>query len=267
MEWNDSYKIGVVSVDSQHEELVNLLGKLQASIKLGDDQKAFANTIRALVDYTNYHFFTEEEFMQSVHYPKLDMHKRIHQKLISDVKGILIGLKKGNPVRPISLMRFLNDWVCKHILEEDMEIGKYLRSQQFKKDPEASINKPLENQYSQLTAKVLSLIKQYENGVIASNEYHVTFAKLLEDHFNFAGSEKIKVFSAAISFMYSLTKKGNITEDEKKHLNTILLKKAISHKMLDSFEDTNSKIQFFKNLKDENNITIEDYELFNKECL
>lgn len=267
MEWNDNFKIGVVSVDSQHEELVNLLGKLQASIKLGDDQKAFANTIRALVDYTNYHFSTEEEFMQSVHYPKLDMHKRIHQKLISDVKGILIGLKQGNPVRPISLMRFLNDWVCKHILEEDMEIGKYLRSQQFKKYPETPINKPSENQYCQLTARVLSLIKQHENGVLADNDYHTAFVNLLEGHFNFAGSEKITVISGAISFMDSLTKKGNITENEKKHLNTILLKKAISHKMLDSFESSNAKIRFFKNLKDENIITIEDYELFNKECL
>lgn len=267
MEWNDNFKIGVVSVDSQHEELVNLLGKLQASIKLGNDQKAFSNTIRALVDYTNYHFSTEEEFMQSVHYPKLDMHKKIHQKLISDVKNILMGLKQGNPVKPISLMRFLNDWVCKHILEEDLEIGKHLRSQQFKKYPEAGSSQTSENQYCQLTAKVLSLLKQHENGVIADNEYYSAFTNLLEGHFNFAGSEKINVFSGAISFMESLTKKGHITDDEKKHLNTILLKKAISHKMLTCFKDTNSIIRFFKNLKDENIITTEDYEIFIKECL
>jgi hemerythrin len=266
MEWNDNFKIGVVSVDSQHEELVNLLNKLQTSIKLGDDQKAFANTIRALVDYTNYHFSTEEEFMQSIRYPKLDIHKIIHEKLITDVKNILIGLKHGNPVKAISLMRFLNDWVCKHILEEDLEIGKYIRSQQFKKYPESSNSKSSENQYSQLTARVLSLLKQYKNGVIVEKEYHVAFANLLDDHFNFAGSEKISAFSKTISFMESLLKKGHITEDEKKHLNTILLKKAISQKMLASFEDTNSIIRFFKNLKDENIITTEDYEIFKKDC-
>jgi hemerythrin len=267
MEWNDNFKIGVVSVDSQHEELVNLLNKLQTSIKLGDDQKAFANTIRALVDYTNYHFSTEEEFMSSIRYPKLDIHKTIHEKLISDVKNILIGLKQGNPVRAISLMRFLNDWVCKHILEEDLEIGKFIRSQQFKKYPESSNSKPSESLFYQLTARVLSLFKQYENGVLGENEYHVAFANLLDSHFNFAGSEKITAFSGAISFMESLSKKGHVTEDEKKHLNTILLKKAISHKLLACFENSNSIIRFIKNLKDENCITTEDYELFYKECL
>ena len=120
MKWLNEYNIGVEEIDNQHKSLFANLTLLKQSFSKEED---VIKTIKFLVDYTNSHFSKEEEFMQQISYPDYDNHKKIHQKLTSQVAEIIAGIKGGKPLDVSYLIRFLTDWLVNHILDEDSKIG------------------------------------------------------------------------------------------------------------------------------------------------
>jgi hemerythrin len=126
MEWHDSYYIGIEKIDQQHKELVQMVSRLQETLLHGDIHKEIGNGLRFLVDYTKHHFHDEEEIMTSMNYEDLPHHKELHKKLINEVVLVLMEIKKGKAVDPLSLIDFLVDWLINHVLYEDKKIGKFL---------------------------------------------------------------------------------------------------------------------------------------------
>ena len=126
MEWQESYCIGIEEIDLQHQELVKIISRLQATLAHGNINQEVANALRFLVDYTKRHFADEENFMQSINYEELPHHKELHKKLLNDVVLVLMELKKGKTVDPLAFVDFLVNWLINHVRYEDKKIGKYV---------------------------------------------------------------------------------------------------------------------------------------------
>lgn len=126
MEWYDSYNIGVAAIDRQHKELVHRISRLQATLANGDINQEVGNALRFLVDYSKRHFADEERIMMDINFEGLDRHKELHKKFVNDIVLILMDLKRGKTVDPLSFIDFLIDWLVKHIRHEDKKIGKRL---------------------------------------------------------------------------------------------------------------------------------------------
>ena len=67
-----------------------------------------------LAKYTVDHFATEERLMQAVNYPDCPAHKRAHNGLTDKAIEIIEGYKSGKPNSPMTLSRFLADWLRQH---------------------------------------------------------------------------------------------------------------------------------------------------------
>jgi hemerythrin len=119
--------VGNKTIDDQHKELVKLTNEFYKDCKTNGLAKAyFIKTIQGAVNYIKTHFSTEEEILRKVEYPVYDIHKKMHEDfIVKVVEQVHMLGKKDNP-DPVGFVRFLMEWVVKHIAHADKLYTPYL---------------------------------------------------------------------------------------------------------------------------------------------
>ncbi|MEN3112667.1 bacteriohemerythrin [Uliginosibacterium paludis] len=125
--WNDSYKVGVEEIDSQHKELVRLLNELHVSIREHHGSATSREILNQLVDYTRTHFMVEESLMRVSAYPEMQAHKHQHETLIEQVRALQEKLDSGVASISFELLHFLKRWLMHHINGDDKQFGAYFQ--------------------------------------------------------------------------------------------------------------------------------------------
>ena len=128
VQWQNSYSIGIKLVDEQHMELIKLTNKLFSNCMAGHERSrsTFLNTVHEAVDYTGYHFGTEEKIMERINYPEYAAHKQEHASFVREVFSKIEDFKAGKLLAPLTFVYFLRDWVLHHIAVRDKKLGDYL---------------------------------------------------------------------------------------------------------------------------------------------
>ena len=130
VQWQNSYSVGVKPIDEQHMELINFTNKLFSSCMSGQDKTkgAFLQAIHEAVEYTGYHFGTEERLMERINYPHYASHKKEHMDFVKEVLIKVEEFESGKVLVPLGFVYFLRDWVLHHIAVCDKRLGDYLLS-------------------------------------------------------------------------------------------------------------------------------------------
>ncbi len=126
MTWNDQLSVNIKLVDSQHKRLVDLLNNFHDAMKLGKGREAMAKTLSELVDYTCYHFTTEEDLFATHKYPEWLRHKHEHDALTKQAKDLNERCSRGELMPTAETMKFLKDWLSNHILVSDKKYSPFL---------------------------------------------------------------------------------------------------------------------------------------------
>lgn len=110
MIWKDEYDTGVKTCDDQHRNLVKMLNELLEAMKAGKGKEALDKVLTGLVEYTLYHFKTEEDAFKKYGYDRAasDFHKKEHDALVQQVADFKRRFDGGEMVT-IGLMNFLKD--------------------------------------------------------------------------------------------------------------------------------------------------------------
>jgi hemerythrin-like metal-binding protein/PAS domain S-box-containing protein len=87
IEWNDSLATGIASLDDQHIILVDLLGQLHIAINESRSRKQIRNISKAVSDYAEYHFNTEEKILNQNGYGNIVSHTAEHKLLLGKLKS------------------------------------------------------------------------------------------------------------------------------------------------------------------------------------
>ncbi len=122
--WENSYNIGIKSIDIQHKQLFDLVNKLFDLKDNVNVKEEIREILYAFSDYTIVHFKDEESYMASIGYPGLEEHKKIHQYIIESLSKIIhtpasLGIIKTK-------MRVVAKRILiEHIVEEDHKIALY----------------------------------------------------------------------------------------------------------------------------------------------
>ena len=130
--WKETYSLNVEEVDNQHKKLVELINDLHGAMISGKAKESLGKILSALIDYTLYHFATEEKFFDQYEYPDSNSHKKQHQDLVQQVAALQQKFEAGEKVLTIDVMNFLRDWLNDHILGSDKKFGPYLNSKGVK---------------------------------------------------------------------------------------------------------------------------------------
>lgn len=127
IEWKNEYSIGNDLIDSQHKQILKLINQLFDAIKENKGETLIEKSICDMVDYASYHFSNEESLMRNTNYPLIRDHKISHVSLVKEVTEYFYEYYTGIVRTPDEILLFLFDWIVNHILDVDLEFGKYLK--------------------------------------------------------------------------------------------------------------------------------------------
>jgi hemerythrin len=125
--WDNRYNTYVDEIDEQHQQLIKLIRKMRAVVENQFNQQIQSNVLDELLDYTHYHFNTEETLMVEHQYPFSEIHKRQHDEFTSRIHEFREDFCQGK-VQAFRILGFLVNWLIDHILVSDKELGHYLNS-------------------------------------------------------------------------------------------------------------------------------------------
>lgn len=136
--WRDEFSIKIPSIDTQHKELFNLIGKLAKSIRIGEGEESISLILNELMKYAEFHFKYEEDFFHKYNYPEVESHIRFHRKFEESIAGFKYIFESEKKHLSTKVIGFLYNWLTVHILKEDMAYSLFLE-QRMREDKSAPL--------------------------------------------------------------------------------------------------------------------------------
>ena len=118
-EWKPQYSVQIHSIDAQHQNLFRIAAELHRAMSSGQGKTALGGILDRLIQYTSAHFAHEERLMRLHDYPDLAAHQEEHQALTKQVLAFQAEFQAGRATMTVQLLRFLRDWLEKHIAASD----------------------------------------------------------------------------------------------------------------------------------------------------
>ncbi len=130
IQWDDSLSIGVDLIDGQHKMLIRRLNEVSEAIEMNQGEGAIAKTLDFLIDYTKFHFSSEEKQMAEQNYPGLDLQKQQHEEFKNSLRQFEEDFKEdgATPSLASHIRDFLFNWLIRHIKDVDHKFGEFLNN-------------------------------------------------------------------------------------------------------------------------------------------
>lgn len=126
--WSNQLAVGIEEIDAQHQKLVQLINALHEHMLAGDAADIMGKVLDRVVEYTGFHFSTEERLMAEYGYPQSASHKIEHAKLVHTALDLQAKVHSGHAHVTMETMKFLRNWLQHHIMQSDQSFGKFLQS-------------------------------------------------------------------------------------------------------------------------------------------
>jgi hemerythrin len=126
-DWDDDYSVGVLSIDRQHQVLIDYINRLNDEMsKPESDRNMLMYILNGLVGYTKSHFKYEEMLFELHEYPDTELHKERHLNLFERVAEFKARFDAGEQDVGEELLAFLKSWLNDHILKEDKAYSSHM---------------------------------------------------------------------------------------------------------------------------------------------
>ena len=129
MKWDGTLSIGVEAIDKQHQTWIDRLNDVSEALDSAQGASHIAKTLSFLVDYTRYHFGSEERYMEETGYPDLAAHRQKHHELGETLDNLVNDFDEegATPALAVAVDTFLQNWLVAHIKNVDQLFGDYLK--------------------------------------------------------------------------------------------------------------------------------------------
>ncbi len=126
IKWEERYEVKIKQIDDEHKKFLDVVNELITAMKEGKGKEIIESTIEKLVDYTKFHFSSEEKVFARYNLPTLDEHKKKHQDLIDKVVALQEQAKSKSFLISINVLDTLKSWLFDHIIGTDKKDAAYL---------------------------------------------------------------------------------------------------------------------------------------------
>ncbi len=117
-------------MDDHHKKLFAIINRLHASLKAEKSKEVLSSLLKELLEYTKFHFKSEEQLMKSYQYSGLSEQLDQHRKFEDKIAGVKKDFEAGKTLTlSADLMNFLKDWLLKHILIIDKKYSDFFNQQ------------------------------------------------------------------------------------------------------------------------------------------
>ena len=122
--WKERYSVHHTGLDAQHKELFNLAGKVYSLDMNAFTKEKARELFASFYGYMKKHFVEEQEYMESINYPKLEEHKEQHNEIVEGMNAILQKSHSYLEMRE-AMKKIVKDWLVDHILVHDLEYERW----------------------------------------------------------------------------------------------------------------------------------------------
>lgn len=127
IKWQDSYNVGIDSIDKDHRKLLGMINQLQTASHYITDESLVEHILDDLIDYTKYHFSREEKLMMESEYPNFLAHQKLHKDMIAQVTKFIDEYRLHKTRTVDEVTQFLKAWLIHHINGSDKEYVPYFK--------------------------------------------------------------------------------------------------------------------------------------------
>jgi hemerythrin len=121
LKWDDSMSVQIQEIDDQHKKLISLLNNFYTELQDGSVREKLGKLLDGLLEYTDFHFTTEENYMQKFNFEGFESHKNEHAAFIEKVQDVKKRYDEGKMVVSPEVTNYIKDWLVKHIKGTDQE--------------------------------------------------------------------------------------------------------------------------------------------------
>ena len=126
--WNSSLAVGVELIDEQHKMLIEKMNDITKAVEMHRGVPKIIKTLDFMIEYTDFHFGTEEKHMIAQEYPGYEAHKAQHEEFRKMVSDLEMDFQEEGVTESLAeaISTFLFNWLVNHIKGIDVQFGKYL---------------------------------------------------------------------------------------------------------------------------------------------
>lgn len=132
IQWQDQFNVGVEVIDNAHRKLFSIMRRLMELTEQKDKSRfACEEGIKFLKNYTLRHFAEEEAYMESISYPRQELHKHIHENFRVKTLPAMEQELEQSEFSDESVRLFTGiclGWLTGHIMMEDHMMSGKLQS-------------------------------------------------------------------------------------------------------------------------------------------
>lgn len=126
--WGPEFSVYIKGIDNQHRYLVTVLNNLYRNVLAGEGEEVVSEALNRLIDYTRFHFRSEEKLFDKYGYPRADSHRRQHESFVNKVTDFVKQYEAGEERVTLTILHFLSEWLKNHILVSDHDYGEWFYS-------------------------------------------------------------------------------------------------------------------------------------------
>jgi hemerythrin len=123
---DDRLRLNIPEIDSQHENVIELVNGLHEALVGGADKAARDSLLSQLLEGMRSHCAFEEESMLRYGYPGYLAHKSEHDRLKHNLVDLIERYRNGELVLSIAVVMELRCWATIHIEKSDKPLGAFL---------------------------------------------------------------------------------------------------------------------------------------------
>jgi hemerythrin len=126
--WNSSLAVGVELIDEQHKMLIDKMNDITKAVEMNRGVPKILKTLDFMIEYTDFHFDTEEKHMLAQEYPGYEAHKAQHEEFKRMVRTLEEDFEEEGVTESLAeaISTFLFNWLVNHIKGIDVQFGKFL---------------------------------------------------------------------------------------------------------------------------------------------
>ncbi|MDX8398404.1 MAG: bacteriohemerythrin [Mariprofundaceae bacterium] len=164
--WNHNFETGISIIDDQHKKLVDLINTLAAHLVNPNEDVSIHQIFKELVDYTHYHFETEEAIWAEHldHTQLADEHLKTHHGFIDKVAA----LKGSGDIEyegavTEEILSFLTHWLTFHIIDTDKHMAKIVLALQEGYTLEKALEKASSDMSGSMRVLISTILEMYDS--------------------------------------------------------------------------------------------------------
>jgi len=133
IKWDDSLSVNVDLIDEQHKMLIQRMKDLSDAVKSSRGAVEIGKTLGFMIDYTEFHFSTEEKHMAELGYLGLDVHRKQHDDFKSTLNEMVMEFEEDGATAQLSewVNQYLINWLVDHIKSIDTKLAVFLNDKGF----------------------------------------------------------------------------------------------------------------------------------------